>query len=117
MGTPQFMSLSLLLDGTQNLSTELESLMYVFLYIATGARLVWKPYRHDQRGARAVKMMSMTYEFESDVLSRIEDPMCSAAAINLQRLFFPSNQLCRDVSVQAFRQALAVAPVNQGISV
>lgn len=103
------MSLSLLLDGTLNLSAELESLMYVFLHIATGARLVWKPYRSNQREARAVKFMSMTYEFERDLLSRVEDPVFSAAAINLQRLFFPSNQYRRNVTVQAFRRALAEA--------
>jgi len=88
-GTPQFMALSTLHERVHSTSSELECLMYVFLYVATDRRLVWKPYSNDQREAFDTKYTCMTWLFEEDILSRIDTHVFKEVAKGLQRLFFP----------------------------
>ncbi len=113
-GTPQFMAIHTLMKRNQDLSSELESLLYVLLHIATGGRLLWKMYRNDQREAYAVKLTAMAVEFEDQILTRIESPLLKAAAIHLQELFFPGNLYYPrvKVTVQAFQRALETASAS-----
>ena len=77
------MALSTLHGRVHSLLSELECLMYVFLYIATNRRLVWKPYSNDQREAIDTKYTGMTYTFEEDVLSRIDTQLFKEVAKRL----------------------------------
>jgi hypothetical protein len=79
-GTPQFMSLAAIWHKVQNVSTELESLMYVLLYIATAGRLIWRTYGLQHVEAGHVKFACMTARFHNDVLERISDPALKEVA-------------------------------------
>ena len=106
-GTPQFMSLAAIWHKVQNVSTELESLMYVLLYIATAGRLIWRTYGLQHVEAGHVKFACMTARFHNDVLERISDPALKEVATAIQRLFFPGSQHRSDVTVKEFQSALA----------
>lgn len=106
-GTPQFMSLAAIWHRVQNVSTELESLMYVLLYIATAGRLIWRTYGLHHVEAGHVKFACMTARFRDEVLVRIPDPALKEVAIAMQRLFFPGCQHRSDVTVKEFQSALA----------
>lgn len=110
------MAIHTLLKRNHDLSSELESLLYVLLHIATWGRLLWKMYRNDQREAYAVKLTAMTVEFEDQILARIESPLLKAAAIHLQELFFPGNSYDprAKVTVQMFQRALETARASHG---
>ncbi len=108
------MAIHTLMKRNHDLSSELESLLYVLLHIATGGRLLWKMYRNDQREAHAVKHSAMTVEFKDQILARIESPLLKAAAVHLQELFFPGNSYDQreKVTVQAFQHALETASAS-----
>jgi hypothetical protein len=83
---------------------DLESLLYVLLYISTGAKLVWAVYDNMQQKAYAVKFATMLDEvlFERDVIEKIPDPLLRKATATLRSVFVVNGQIQRSVSVKSF---------------
>ncbi len=93
-----------------NLTSELESLLYVFLFIATGHDLPWKRQLIGTRSAFDRKHTTMVAEFEETIVQHIEDDQLRPTALALQALFFPDGKWNRDLVVTV-DQFLAALPV------
>ncbi len=89
-----------------NERSELESLMYCFLFTATGNQLHWKR-AAGLTTARDAKgyAMQVPEAFERKVLERIADPGLKQMAVKLQQLFF--GRPAKPVSVAAFNACFA----------
>lgn len=92
-GHPEFIALSLLHGGgPASVATELESLLYCFLWYATRDRLHWK---HARRGTPSevdskAAVMHTERLFEDKVIARIEDRRLHKPARALRLLFIAS---------------------------
>ena len=102
------MALALLADPQQHpkqsLTTELESLFYSFLFVATADKLHWKHAPFDAAAAFDSKhspMVSPT-RFEEKVVSRIYLPALQSLARTMRDFFFPSANLPMDLDAGAF---------------
>jgi hypothetical protein len=80
---------SVFLDEQGWISIHLESLLYVFLHVATGGKLIGSPYNNLQQEAYSTKFTTMVDDvsFERDLLKKIEDPLLRDAALDLKNLF------------------------------
>jgi len=110
-GTPAFMSLAVLSGQPQSESTELESLLYSMLFAATKGKLHWGAYLHTDSAARDVKLAAMVVddEFESVVVSRIDDLSLKSVAKCVRALFFQDGKGLQGVQFKKF-----VAAIDQG---
>ena len=105
------MSLAVLTGQPQSESTELESLLYSMLYAATKGKLHWGAYLHTDSAARDVKLAAMVVddEFESVVVSRIDDLSLKSVAKCVRALFFQDGKRLQGVQFKKF-----VAAIDQG---
>lgn len=110
-GTPAFLSLAVLSGQPQTESTELESLLYSMLYAATKGKLHWGAYLDTDSAARDAKLAAMVVddEFESVVVSRIDDSLLRCVARCVRALFFVNGKRLRGVQSKNF-----VAAIGQG---
>ena len=100
-GTPLFMSIAVMIGMGHSMGTELESLMYVIIFILSGGRLPWAKAHRDPAFFR---QGTMTLCFSSRVLTRIPE-QCHAWVSRLQALFFSGVYVKPSVTCQAFRAA------------
>lgn len=115
-GTPAYMALELLEAGgrevSQTVSTELQSLMYCFIYSATRHKLHWAHRaKIDAVDMKALPFVSNRY-FESKVLSRIPDVSLRSVAVKLRKLFDLGNSNRPQVSVQPIGCLRACQNIN-----
>ena len=105
------MSLAVLSGQPQSESTELESLLYSMLYAATKGKLHWGAYFHTDAAARDAQLAAMVVddEFESVVVSRIDDHLLRCVARCVRALFFVSGKCLQDVQFKNF-----IAAIDQG---
>ena len=103
------MSLAVLSGQPQ--SAELESLLYRVLYAATKGKLNWGAYLHTDSAARGVKLAAMAIddEFESVVVSRIDEWLLKCVARCLRALFFENGKCLQGVQFKNF-----IAAIDQG---
>ena len=101
MGTPLFMSIAVLMEMGHSVGTELESLMYVIIFILSGGRLPWAKVH---RNPAYFRQGTMTLSFSSRVLDRIPE-QCHAWVSRLQALFFSGGYVKPSVTCQSFRAA------------
>ena len=97
------------MHGVQTASSDLESLMYSFLYVATLGKLPWGAMTHDTNTALYTKLSCMTQPsmFEEDVGVYITDARLKAIANNLRGLFFVDERYVGRVSASKFIEMLA----------
>ncbi|CAL8460901.1 g432 [Coccomyxa elongata] len=107
-GTPLFMALRVLEYQEYSLTTELESLFYVLLFIATRKQLPWKGTSLSDTASFERKCICMTHHFEKRVLPLIEDERLRQVAVSLQGLLFPGHHWVErhEICVNAFLSAL-----------
>lgn len=77
-GTPLFMGLNVLRKKGHNVSTELESLMYVLLFTLSDGKLPWRHMESDHRCLTSLKygVMASSDEFSHGVLKHIPNKCC-----------------------------------------
>ena len=86
------MAVEVLRGDAQTASSDLESLMYSFLYVATQGKLPWGPMTHDPSSALYAKLACMTDPrlFDAKVVYHIGEPRLKAIAKNLRGLLLES---------------------------
>ena len=99
------MSIAVLRGQPQNESTELESLLYSMLYAATKGNLHWQSHLHLTRHAETAAMV-VDNEFESLVLSHIDDAVLKSVATGLRSLFFWKEKCLQGIQAQDFMLAM-----------
>eukprot|EP00891_Asterochloris_glomerata_P009098 jgi/Astpho2/9098/fgenesh1_pg.00133_%23_93_t len=90
-GTPDFMAVEVLEGAAQAASSDLESLMYCFLHVATQGRLPWKDLpRHTRAPAIYAKYSCMAKKslYHSKITAHIREPSLVPIAKSLRGLFF-----------------------------
>lgn len=102
-GTPQFIALQRLAGNAASLATELESLCYCFLYIATDFSLHWKHAAHNEPAAIDMKAAPMAWpeHFERKVVHRIKDANLHKPSRMLRALFSPA-RISQSADLHAF---------------
>ena len=110
-GTPAFMAIEVLEGKAQTTSSDLESLMYCFLSVATGGHLIWKDLPHirpKERPAIHTKYtcMSRAGDFDSYIVGHIEESSLVPIAKSLRALFFKDATYEPTVSAIEFIAAL-----------
>ena len=106
-GTPLFAAISVLDGGLHTVSTELESLFNVMLYIVRGGHLPWAHFQKEDVNHISLRMGSVLSEghFERAMLAGVGQEFWPALKA-LRSLFFPHGECRRDVSCQEFLDAL-----------
>ena len=105
-GTPLFAAFSTLDGGPHTLSSELEALFNVMLYILSGGVLHWQDMAQEDPHLLDVRRGAMSdILFERDVLKRVEKE-CWPALQRFRAVFFPEGGYRTDVSCQDFLNAL-----------
>ena len=99
------------MGDAQTASSDLESLMYCFLYVATQGDLPWARMGHTTiRGAPATfaKLACMTQSrlFDDKIAVHLGEPSLKAIARTLRGLFFPEDKYQPHVSASEFIAAL-----------
>ena len=108
-GTPDFMAVEVLESTAQAASSDLESLMYCFLYVATRGHLPWKDLPRCKRApAIYAKYSCMAKEslFRSEVADYIRESSLVPIAKKLRGLFFKDAEYQPTVSASSFIAAL-----------
>ena len=111
-GTQDFMAVEVL-DGTaQAASSDLESLMYCFLYMATGGHLPWRDSPRYTRAAIFAKYSCMAKSslFHSQVADLIRESSLVAIAKKLRGLIFKDENYEPMVTASDFIAALEMEP-------
>ena len=90
-GTPEFIALPRLAGQPASLATELESLVYCFLYMATDFCLHWKKAAYDTTEAYDFKAapMGIANYFDKKIVERIHDAGLHPIARKLRELISP----------------------------
>lgn len=92
-GTPLFMGWNVVCKRGHSVSTELESLMYVLIFILTGGILPWRHVAIDDRLLPSIRFGVMaSCEFSEKVLSYVRAE-CHSMLSRLRDLFFLSSRL------------------------
>ena len=88
-GTPLFMGLNVLRKKGHNVSTELETLMYVLMFTLSGGKLPWRHIESDHPHLTPVRfgVMASSFEFSHRVLKHTPN-RCRDLMDRLRLLFF-----------------------------
>lgn len=106
------MAISTILNEPQTVSSDLESLFFVFLYWVSDARVLhWKRQHLGTAGAHHYKWAPMTEQhfWKTTVLARIQDQGLRVVAERLRELFFGPFHCVKynkAVTVRQFLEAL-----------
>lgn len=111
-GTPEFLALPLLHSGSvksQNISTELESLLYVLLFCATAGQLHWKRTMHEDAWAFDMKFTPMGDKtlFKEKIISRVYLHGLHGPVLALRKLFYLNGWRIPSIDAKAFRDCLS----------
>ena len=93
----------------------LKSLLYSMLYAATTGRLHWGAYLYTDSAARDAKLAAMVVddEFDSKVVSRVDDWSLKCGAKCLRALFFQNGKCLQGVQ---FKRVIAAIDQGQEIA-
>ena len=91
-GTPLFMGLNVLRKNGHNVSTELETWLYVLIFTLSGGILPWRHMDSEDRHLTSVRcgIMASSFEFSHKVLKYIPQECCDVVD-RLRQLFFRPN--------------------------
>lgn len=103
------MALQTLKGGGQSIGTELETVLYVIMYVLLGGVLPWRDYLHEGAGYIAERQGFMTLSFEEQVLAKAP---CEARAWlrRMRDLFFMQGEYDTKVTCEQFSQACTLDP-------
>ena len=111
------MAVEVLEGAAQAASSDLESLMYCFLHVATQGRLPWKDLpRHTRAPAIYAKYSCMAKKslYHSKITAHIREPSLVPIAKSLRGLFFRDDKYEPMVSASDFIAALKRCLENSG---
>ncbi|KAK9805547.1 hypothetical protein WJX72_004494 [[Myrmecia] bisecta] len=103
-GTPLFMALDVMKHGKHSIGTELETVLYLIIFILGKGVVTWCHTAADDHLATSIRAGAMTVDFQDKVLARVPSS-CHQWLTRLRNLFFSNNSYDPSVTCAQFLEA------------